>query len=174
VLISGTHVSGTAAGSLMAADTSYLNYNGHASGAKIAFFDMEESNRPERGLRYPSMDNVFQAAYDAGARLHSNSWGGPFNSYDEDATDIDDFQSTHTDFLALFAAGNDGSEGYYSLGNPAVSKNALAVGASMSESGDIGKIAFFSSLGPTFDERIKVSLSNRFDVYLILSCTFSA
>ena len=142
--------------------TTYINYNGHASGAKIAFFDMEYSSRPERGIVYPSPigDNVFQPAYDAGARLHSNSWGGPFNLYDADTADIDDFHSTHTDFLALFAAGNDGSEGYYSLGDPAVSKNALTVGASMSSSGYIDKIAFFSSLGPTFDNRIKVRYSS--------------
>lgn len=138
--------------------TTYLNYNGHASGAKIAFFDMERSNHPEYGIMYPSPigDNVFQAAYDAGARLHSNSWGGPYNLYDDDTLDTDDYHNTHPDFLVLFAAGNDGSEGYYSLGDPAVSKNALTVGCSKSGSSDMEKIAFFSSLGPTFDERIKV------------------
>jgi hypothetical protein len=156
-------VSGTVGGSLMYDSTALLNYNGHGSGAKIAFFDMEYSAHPEYGIRYPSPigDKVFQPAYDAGARLHSNSWGGSFNLYDDDTLDIDDFSNTHVDFLALFAAGNDGSEGYYSLGDPAVSKNAISVGCSMSGSTfNMDKVAFFSSLGPSFDNRIKVFSSH--------------
>jgi hypothetical protein len=58
--------------------------------------------------------------------------------------------------LALFAASNDGAEGYYSIGSPAVSKNALTVGATRSSSAsEINSVAFFSSIGPTYDNRIK-------------------
>jgi hypothetical protein len=155
----GTHVSGTVAGMVVTTDQSLLKNGGHAPGAKIAFFDMENSLHPEYGIRYPSPlgNNVMKAAYDAGARLHSNSWGGSFNYYDDDTFSLDNFHNTHQDFLAFFAAGNDGAQGYYSIGTPAGSKNALTVGATMSDSsGTINRVAYFSSLGPTFDERIKV------------------
>lgn len=60
----------------------------------------------------------------------------------------------------MSSIGNDGSDGYYSLGNPSVSKNGIAVGASMSTyAEDINDVAYFSSLGPTFDNRIKVGLT---------------
>lgn len=151
----GTHVSGTAAGE----DPSPADdQDGHASGAKIAFFDMGDSAEPDY-IYYPEPlgSSVFQPAYDAGARIHTNSWGGPFNQYDEMAVEIDDFLNQHDDFLVLFAAGNDGEEGFYSLGNPATSKNGMAIGASESNpASNIDYVAYFSGLGPTFDERIKV------------------
>ena len=157
----GTHVSGTVAGNYAPFVSSSINYGGHAPGAKIAFFDMEISSSPASGLYIPSpmATFVFQPAYTAGARIHSNSWGSPMNTYDDDDISIDSFQYTHPDFLAIFAAGNDGSEGFYSLGQPATTKNSLTVGASRSESSsEISRVAYFSSLGPTFDERIKVSV----------------
>jgi hypothetical protein len=81
------------------------------------------------------------------------------NSYDSDDLTVDSFQYSQTDFLAIFAAGNDGSEGFYSIGSPGMTKNSLTVGASRSSSSsEISKLAYFSSLGPTFDERIKVNV----------------
>jgi hypothetical protein len=156
----GTHVSGTIAGSSAGIDSNSLKHGGHASGAKIAFFDMELSSHPEYGIVYPSPigTNVFKPAYDAGARIHSNSWGDSYNFYDSDTISIDHFLVTYSDFLAIFAAGNDGADGFFSIGNPAVSKNAVAVGATRSDSlSEIDRVAYFSSLGPTFDERIKVT-----------------
>jgi hypothetical protein len=47
-----------------------------------------------------------------------------------------------------------GSMGYYSVGDPAVSKNALTVGASLNTA-LYEDVAYFSSFGPTFDNRIK-------------------
>jgi hypothetical protein len=171
----GTHVSGTIAGSSAGFVSSGIIYGGHAPGAKIAFFDMELSSSPNSGLRIPSPTGtyVFQPAYDAGARIHSNSWGSPLNACDDDDLSVDSFQYSHKDFLAVFAAGNDGSEGFYSIGQPGTTKNSLTVGASRSDgSADISKVAYFSSLGPTFDERIKVrndpSLS-----HLLISLTLS-
>jgi hypothetical protein len=154
----GTHVSGTVAGKLIGTDLTYESDNGHGSGAKIAFFDMEISASPEKGILYPEPfdDYVLTPAYNAGARLHSNSWGSSWNFYDDSVLAIDSFSVLNTDFLALFAASNDGSEGYYSIGSPAVSKNALTVGATRSSSAsEINSVAFFSSIGPTFDNRIK-------------------
>lgn len=59
-------------------------------------------------------------------------------------------------FIIKIFLGNEGNEGYFSIGDPAISKNVLTVGASMNKDSEIGDIAFFSSLGPTFDSRIKV------------------
>jgi hypothetical protein len=151
----GTHVAGTVAGSW-----SNLLYGGHAPGAKIAFFDMGSASSGS-GISYPSPAGsyVFPPAYNAGARIHSNSWGGTWNGIDTDDLSIDSFQYSHADFLAIFAAGNDGADGFYSVGSPATTKNSLTVGASRSESNsEISSVAYFSSLGPTFDERIKVRL----------------
>ncbi len=142
----GTHVCGTIAGST----SSTVNYNGHGYGGKIAFFDMSLSGT---SIVYPPplSKNVFSAAYTAGAKLHSNSWGSSSNMYDDSCTDIDSYHVLKDDFLAIFAAGNDGDRGYYSLGTPAVAKNCLTVGASYNAEiypGDIKDIAPFSSLGP--------------------------
>ncbi len=66
----------------------------------------------------------------AGARIHSNSWGGESNAYTSNAQEIDSFVHTHPDLLVLFAGGNDGDKGPGSIGEPATCKNCLAVGAS--------------------------------------------
>lgn len=105
IIIIGTHVCGTVAGSIIGTDLTYINYNGHGSGAKIAFFDMEKSKHPEYGLSYPSISKFFDCAYIAGAKLHSNSWGGAFNAYDEDTINMDAYLVYYQDFLAIFAAG---------------------------------------------------------------------
>src|SRR5690554_4545918 len=60
------------------------------------------------------------------------------------------------DFTVLFAAGNDGANGYFSIGNPAMSKNCVAVGATEvdhSAGYNNDNMAFFSSIGPSFDNR---------------------
>jgi hypothetical protein len=97
----GSHVCGTIAGST----STTINYNGHGVGAKIAFFDMSVSGN---SIFYPPplSKNVFSAAYSAGARLHSNSWGSASNMYDDSCVDIDSYHVTKQDFLAIFAAGN--------------------------------------------------------------------
>ena len=43
---------------------------------------------------------------------------------------IDTYSHAHDDFLVLIAAGNDGENGFHTVGSPAVSKNCLSVGAS--------------------------------------------
>jgi hypothetical protein len=149
----GTHVSGTVVGQ----DLYLTQYSGHGNGAKIAFFDMEYSSSPELGLFHPDPfgETVLTPAHGAGAFIHTNSWGTSWNLYDDRVLSIDSFSIDHPNSLVLFAAGNDGREGYYSIGSPGVSKNALTVGATEFSSGDINTVAYFSSLGPTFDNRIK-------------------
>jgi subtilisin family serine protease len=81
---------------------------------------------------------LFQQAYDAGARIHSNSWGSAAaGDYTGDSAYADQFIWLHKDMLVTFSAGNEGidanSDGVIdndSMGAPATAKNVLTVGAS--------------------------------------------
>ncbi len=109
-------------------------------------------------LNHPLSISVFPPGHTAGARIFSNSWGISISFYLDDAASSDKFMYENPDSLILFAAGNDGENGLFSVGNPAVSKNVLAVGATQNphtNSQDKDRLAFFSSLGPTDDGRIK-------------------
>ncbi|RMF28217.1 MAG: hypothetical protein D6759_16280, partial [Chloroflexi bacterium] len=82
--------------------------------------------------------DLYQQAYDAGARIHSNSWGSSVaGEYTDDAANTDDFMWTHPDMLITFSAGNSGTDANGdgvvdedSMGSPATAKNVLSVGAS--------------------------------------------
>ncbi len=50
----------------------------------------------------------FEYNYKKGARVHSDSWGGPLYTYDQDCADVDTFLWSHLDFVSVLAAGNDG------------------------------------------------------------------
>jgi hypothetical protein len=145
-------VSGTALGESLEDRT----YNGLAFGAKVAFFD---SGVPGSSTLFqpPDITDIFEHAYSAGARVHSNSWGytGSFQNYDPRCEDVDDYLHSHTDILLIFAAGNVGTEnGVYSVAPPASSKNALAVGAT--QAGTNAKFMVSgSSQGPAPDGRLK-------------------
>jgi serine protease AprX len=71
--------------------------------------------------------NLFPFAYKAGARVHSNSWGATLEGYGSDARDVDDFSYKNDDFLIVFAAGNDGDNGTFTIANPGNAKNCLTV-----------------------------------------------
>lgn len=145
----GTHCCGSMLG--MTSDPSFVNHSGHAQGAKLAFFDME--NAAGFGFSIP-IEDMLNCAYVAGAKVSSNSYGGMSNEYNDDTVGVDAFSNAHDDYLAIFSAGNEGNEGYYSLSGASIAKNSVGVGASESiDSGDIGNVAFFSSIGPTFDNR---------------------
>ncbi|MGI8822389.1 MAG: S8 family serine peptidase [Acidimicrobiia bacterium] len=81
---------------------------------------------------------LFQQAYDAGARIHSNSWGSDANGdYTSDSVTVDTFMWNHRDMLITYSAGNSGvdanADGVIdndSIGSPATAKNTLTVGAS--------------------------------------------
>ena len=95
---------------------------------------------------YPTdLGRLFSQAYDAGARIHTNSWGTPPSAkdnfaqrpYDASAESIDRFVWDHQDMTVLFAAGNDGQDSDLdgsvnerSLGAEASAKNCITVGAS--------------------------------------------
>ena len=86
--------------------------------------------------------DLFEPAYFAGAKLHSDSWGGGY-SYDSFCLDVDEYTYNHPDFLTFFAAGNDGSQGARTILSPAMAKNAVAVGGSISSS-DSTKMKVFA------------------------------
>ena len=107
-----------------------------------AYYQQYKRYPPDSGLAGLPVDlNVlFQQAYDAGARVHNNSWGGgDFGAYDDYAAAVDRFMWEHKDFLILFAAGNDGADGDRdgvvdegSLTPPGTAKNCITVGAAES------------------------------------------
>jgi len=77
--------------------------------------------------------------------------------------DVDTYTYAHPDFMVVFAAGNSGDLGGKSIIAPGNAKNALSVGAAQLRTvlGDEPRstfnqntaLAYFSSLGPTFDGR---------------------
>jgi len=99
------------------------------------------------GIPY-DIRQLFQQAYDDGARVHSDSWGTPTNpgTYDIDSFYADDFIWNHPDMTITNSAGNSGedfnADGYvdtavtsgpeerYYLSTPATAKNLITVGAS--------------------------------------------
>ena len=181
----GTHVAATVAGFGGSASsvssgssTSMDDYRGVAFDAKIAFFDMGVAGSPSLAVPADVQNDFLGLAYDAGARIHTNSWGTDINSYTTTSRDMDVFSYEHQDFLVLVAAGNTGESGFSTIGSPATAKNVLAVGASMTNAYGFaddtagpycpsvsactsyfvdmaGNLASFSSLGPTFDGRMK-------------------
>lgn len=158
----GSHVSGSLAGfcpaSLDSASSSVNAYKGMAPGAKLAFFDIG-MNVAQQWLDVPEdlSKDLFPAAYAAGARVYSNSWGGGvfFDSY---AIDTDAYLYEKEDFLAFFAAGNSGQSGYYTVISPSIAKNVVSVGATgnnHASSQRVDYVASFSGNGPTIDGRLK-------------------
>lgn len=155
----GTHVCGTIAGNTLNED--FIMGNGVAPDAKIAFLDVQASDNAY--LSIPDLENqLLKTLYNAGARVFSNSWGGYATSYySERCADADSFLYKNPNTLVLFAAGNAGADGFESLYSPCDSKNILCVGSSdsradLTDESDISeRISHFSSMGPTFDGRIK-------------------
>lgn len=154
----GTHVVGTLAGVCVDPNFQYDQYKGVAPGAKLAFFDVGFSTGD---LSVPSnfATRLFPPGYTAGARIFSNSWGTPAaKSYTTSDTEIDKFMYMNDDTLIFVSGGNNAAAGIGSVASPALSKNVVAVGASLSErdtSFNRNHVAYFSSWGPTFDGRIK-------------------
>lgn len=73
----------------------------------------------------------FPRTYRVGARIHSDSWGSNFVSYDFDCESLDKYAYETPDFLSIFSAGNYGllqSQYGVTVNAPALAKNTIAVG----------------------------------------------
>jgi hypothetical protein len=129
----GTHVCGSILGG---GAKSSGQYKGMAPEARLVVQGCWETLC---GLPSGHLQDLFGQAYDAGARIHSDSWGyGPDTAgyYVWGAVDADDYMWTNQNFLILFAAGNYGSDtnadGVVDPGSvnpPGTAKNVLCVGA---------------------------------------------
>jgi subtilisin family serine protease len=174
----GTHVCGTIAGkSLLTTSPPTERQNGIAAGASLFFQDIHNAQSDAAclaaglqegcgdGLSPPTdLYQLFKPAYDAGARVHSNSWGcssatpeKPYdcNIYDKNAMDIDDFVFKQNDFLVLVAASNDGLiADDKTVGSPATCKNCLSVGATQLNADQIASDAMYTNPS-SFCDRIQ-------------------
>ncbi|HWI51932.1 MAG TPA: S8 family serine peptidase [Symbiobacteriaceae bacterium] len=166
-LAHGTHVAGSVLGTGKASNGLY---KGMAPGAKLVMQSVEDAKGGLGGIP-EDLSQIFKQTYDAGARIHSNSWGVPATQggtvYDAQSAAVDRFIWEHPDYTILFAAGNDGDHdqdgqtNYSTVSTPGTSKNAITVGASQNNRPDkkqgdnINGMASFSSRGPTADGRVK-------------------
>ena len=129
----GTHTAGSILGDGMA---STGRFRGVAWEAELVHQSIADAYGSFSGLPL-DLYAFFEESYNHGARIHSDSWGSSTaGSYDYDCRAIDLFAWEHSDFLAVFAAGNDGydrnDDGRVdadSISSPAAAKNVLAVGA---------------------------------------------
>jgi len=177
----GTHVSGTVAGVSTKNYGDFIKYNGHATTAKVSFFDIGTTCSPQQvssntcpaGLYTPShLDtDMFLVQYNAGARVFSESWGSSSNEYTTNSQLADVFLFDYPDAMINFAMGNTGKVTAFSdgsMGSPATAKNIVSVGATLTANqvfkafpnsvpdgvtGDFTytSLAYFSSRGPTGD-----------------------
>lgn len=92
------------------------------------------------------LSDLFQEAWDLGARIHSNSWANEhpqdLGVYDHLARKVDEYTWSHQDMLLVFGSGNEGhdkdNDGRPDDGTvtpPATAKNCLSVGASQNDRG---------------------------------------
>lgn len=147
----GTHVAGSVLGSGAAGADLESQIRGLAHRARLVFQAVEQEVRwrnPQDLLEYgryilaipEDLTPLFKYAYDRGARIHSNSWGGGEpGEYDVQCGQLDQFVWNHQDFCVLVAAGNDGTDhdgdgviNPMSVTSPGTAKNCITVGASES------------------------------------------
>jgi subtilase family serine protease/subtilisin family serine protease len=91
----------------------------------------------------PDVSVLFEQSYNAGARVHSNSWGSAVNgAYTEDSASTDAFVWAHRDQAITISAGNSGVDANRdgivdggSINSPATAKNVITVGASEGDRG---------------------------------------
>jgi PGF-pre-PGF domain-containing protein len=157
----GTHVAGSVLGN---GANSGGQYSGMAPEAELVFQAVgDASNSLDLSA---GLGEIFQAAYNLDAKIHTNSWGtSSYGAYTIYSQQVDRFMWENPDMLILFAAGNSGVYGSGTINAPGTAKNALTIGASENYRPSLGiyadninEIAYFSSRGPTADGRIKPDL----------------
>lgn len=85
-----------------------------------------------------NLNDLFGQAYNAGARIHSNSWGSSqAGVYTANSAQTDQFVWNNRDMVITFSAGNAGADANNngvvdndSIGSPATAKNVITIGAS--------------------------------------------
>jgi hypothetical protein len=174
----GTHTSGSAAGDRSPyadcggfTSPSRDGGDGQAPGAKLVIQEMGD------GLEYlnnrgGTLWNLAEVAYQSGARIHSDSWGGAcydiFGScipgctmpYDSFARDADLAMWTFPDLLMVLSAGNAGQfcPAPLAVGTPGIAKNPVTVG-SLGHGAGASTPSDFTSPGPVHDGRLKPTLA---------------
>jgi subtilisin family serine protease len=143
----GTHVAGSVVGNGLRSGSdptshSYpdTGYAGIAPEADLVFQAVEENNTGALAGIPADLNDLLGQAYDAGARVHSNSWGAAVDgAYTSDSQSVDEFVWDHPDMVVVFAAGNHGEDADgsgkvdgTSLDAPGTAKNAITVGATES------------------------------------------
>ena len=151
----GTHV----AASMVGDGSGDSSTQGVAPAATFHFYQLEHDSSGQLA-RWGSLYDMFRDSQQKNAHVQSNSWGAQssWGQYTSDSRSADSFLNDYDDFLVLFAAGNEGSQGTQSIAPPATAKNVLTVGASTTGrpgTASPGQVASFSSIGPTADGRIK-------------------
>ncbi|MEV6398312.1 S8 family serine peptidase [Streptomyces sp. NPDC051907] len=133
----GTHVAGSILGDGAASDGAF---HGAAPEAQLYFQSVMDESGGLGGLPLLLAD-LFEPAYQAGVRIHNNSWGAATASaYTVNSDDVDSYVQKRRDMLVVIAAGNEGDAAqrlhsapgfvdWASIGSPASCKNALTVGA---------------------------------------------
>ncbi|HEU5098888.1 MAG TPA: S8 family serine peptidase [Roseiflexaceae bacterium] len=148
----GTHVAGSALGSGKASGSNPANhqypatsYAGVAPEAKLVMQSIQSSNGSLEGIPLDAGD-LMRQAYGDGARIHTDSWGGPtggtqnspqYGGYVDTSQQVDLAAWQQKDMLILFSAGNSGTDANRngvvdtdSINAPGTAKNTMTVGAS--------------------------------------------
>ena len=176
----GTHVCGSILGGSIPG-SSQSSVRGIAPKAELVVQSLLNEKKGlfptrESGRIYP-LTKLFTEPYEKyHACIHSNSWGAEWDDadgqrpYDDLSKEIDTCVWKNPELLICFAAGNDGArQRTPTLGSEAASKNVLTIGATEStrpsfgatldpskkSANDATEVSFYSSRGPTKEQRIK-------------------
>lgn len=160
----GTHVTGTILGSPVdvGLSSNFSKMHGIAPDAKVVFQDVGNRYGELSVLGYlPLEDLALPVAYDSGARVHLDGWGG-YSSYSFYSIEFDSYLHNNDEMLIVASAVNGGNPyGIPSVGTPGTAKNALTVGSGQLRDNydDVAfperTISFFSSTGPAQFGQIK-------------------
>lgn len=110
------------------------NFNGIAYDSKLAFLDIGDMNE---GIHIPDSlyNDYFPFFQQNGARISSHSWTcsegststayAECNKYNSYSIDVDNFAYDNDEHLIVFAAGNSGAQGSFSVKAPSTAKNSI-------------------------------------------------
>ncbi len=138
--------------------------DGVAPDARLVFQDIGHPGTTSLvGLRV-GRTLMFQQAYQTGARIHTNSYGGSAGaSYDTNAASTDEAMWRLRDFTIFYSAGNSGPNTNTLTKD---TKNAILAGGARTPTsgGSIEDLSSASSHGPTLDGRIKPDITTLYTV----------